>query len=98
MVGTLEKLKRALVVLIVSLARTYKCTVHVTRESSDEEVRSAYRKLSRHVHPDRPGGSTEDQKRLNGAQKTRRASSRFARGLFNVCKEVKAKRGAASRG
>ena len=33
----MEKLKRALVVLIVSLARTYKCTVHVTRESSDEE-------------------------------------------------------------
>ena len=32
------------------------------------------------------------------AKKTQRAASRFTLGLFNVCKEVKAKRGAASRG
>ena len=32
------------------------------------------------------------------SQKAHRAASKFARGLLNVCKEVKAKRGAASRG
>ena len=61
MVGTLEKLKRALVALIVSLARAYNCGVQINRTSSDEEVRSAYRRLSRCVHPDRPGGNTDDQ-------------------------------------
>ena len=67
MVGTLEKLKRALVALIVSLARAYNCGVQINRTSSDEEVRSAYRRLSRCVHPDRPGGNTDDQTRLNQA-------------------------------
>ena len=32
------------------------------------------------------------------AQKTQSAASRFAHGLFKVCKEVKSKKGAASRG
>ena len=65
MVGALEKLRRALVSLVLSLARAYNCTVHVTRESTDKEVESAYRQLSRHVHPDKRGGSTRDQTRLN---------------------------------
>ena len=67
MVRALDKLRSALVTLIISMARAYKCGVQINRESSDEEVRSAYRRLSRHVHPDRPGGSTDDQTRLNQA-------------------------------
>ena len=90
--GALDKLKRALVALIVSMARAYNCGVDIKRESSDEEVRSAYRRLSRHVHPDRAGRT------VLRAQRTQHAASRFALGLFNVCKEVKAKKGAASRG
>ena len=58
MVGTLDKLKRALVSLMLSLAQAYNSTVHVTRESTDKEVESAYRQLSRHVHPDKRRRST----------------------------------------
>ena len=36
------------------------------RESSDQEVKAAYRKLSKKAHPDK-GGREADQKRLNGA-------------------------------
>ena len=72
MVGALEKLKRALVALTMSLARAYNCPVEISRRSPDADVRSAYRRLSRHVHPDRPGGNADDRKRLNEAHERHR--------------------------
>ena len=50
MVGTLDKLKRALVSLMLSLAQAYNTTVHVIRESTDKEVESAYRHHHRRSH------------------------------------------------
>ena len=38
----------------------------MTWDSADTAVRSAYRKVSRKVHPDH-GGKTEDQQKLNDA-------------------------------
>ena len=75
MVSSADLAKRALVTLIKLLATAYRCVLDVTRDSSDQEVTSAYRKLSKKVHPDK-GGLEADQKRLNNA-------SRFAR-LFVV--------------
>ena len=66
MVSALDRAKRALVVVLRSLASTYRCSVNVTRDSSDAEVRKAYRAISRRTHPDR-GGSTADQQKLNDA-------------------------------
>ena len=66
MVSAIDKAKRALVVIIRSLALAYNCCVNVTRDSRDAEVAKAYRKLSLKVHPDR-GGSVQDQARLNAA-------------------------------
>ena len=66
MVSATDKYKRALVMLIRSLAVLYGCCVTVTRDSLDADLRKAYRTVSKKVHPDR-GGDTEDQKRLNVA-------------------------------
>ena len=66
MVSALDRAKRALVVVLRSLASAYRCSVNATRDSSDAEVRKAYRAISRRTHPDR-GGSTADQQKLNDA-------------------------------
>ena len=80
MVGATEKLKRALVSLILSLARAYGCAVVVDRECSESEVGRGYRQLSRYVHPDKCGGCAQDQKRLNEAHDAWRQSRKKAPG------------------
>jgi len=62
-VSLLQQTKRALVVLLVALARTYKVALKVNRDSPDSEVRTGCRKLLRKVHPDK-GGSKEDTQKL----------------------------------
>ena len=66
MVSTVDTCKRLLVNVIRTLAGVYGCCVTVTRESSDADVKKAFRKLSKKTHPDH-GGSTADQQRLNSA-------------------------------
>ena len=66
MVSAVDRAKRALVTLLRLLATAYGCVADVTRDSSDLEIKSAYRKLSRKVHPDK-GGLVADQTRLNCA-------------------------------
>ena len=58
--------KRALITLIKFLAGVYSITVVAKRDSPDEEVRKAYRTLSRRVHPDK-GGQKGEQEQLNAA-------------------------------
>ena len=45
MVSALDRAKRAFVVVLLSLANTYRCSVNVTRESSDADIRKAYRAM-----------------------------------------------------
>ena len=59
--------KRALVVLLRALAITYGLQLDVTRDSSDDVVTKAFRKLAVKVHPDK-GGSTQDSQRLLAAR------------------------------
>ena len=66
MVSNVDLAKRALVTLLNSLAALYNLVLGVTRESSDADVRGAYKKLSRKCHPDR-GGNGEHQKAVNAA-------------------------------
>ena len=67
MVSAVDQAKRALVSLLKSLATTYSLVLSVTRDAPDKDVRSAYRKVSRKVHPDR-GGSAEHQTALNNPE------------------------------
>ena len=67
MVRNIDTAKRALVTLLKSLATIYLVAVGVTRESSDGDLRSAFRQVSRRAHPDR-GGSEARQKSSNAAK------------------------------
>ena len=66
MVSAVDSFKRALVAVLRALAVSYGLTFKVTRDSSNAQVRTAFRKASQKAHPDK-GGSEEDQKRLNDA-------------------------------
>ena len=55
MVSAVDRAKRALVTLLKLLATAYGCVADVTRDSTDLEIKSAYRKLSKRVHPDKGG-------------------------------------------
>ena len=59
-------LKRALVKVLQSLILTYGLQLQITRDSSDECLKRAYKRLSLKVHPDK-GGSSADQQQLNDA-------------------------------
>ena len=65
-VSAVQQAKRAFVAVINALAGRHGLEVHVSRDSPDADLRSAYRQLSLRVHPDRSGNG-EDQKRLNAA-------------------------------
>ena len=67
MVSNVDTTKRALVTLLKSLASIYLVVVGITRESSDVQLRSAFRKVSRRAHPDH-GGTEAHQKALNAAR------------------------------
>ena len=53
--------KRAFIKLIIALAATYTVAVVLNQGSSDSEILSAFRRLVKRVHPDKPGGSTEQK-------------------------------------
>ena len=76
----MDQAKRALVALLRTLAAAYACAVRVTRDSADAEIRTAYRAVSRKVHPDRPTGCAADQKRLNAAHEKWQALLKSAPG------------------
>lgn len=59
--------KRALVLLLRSLAAAYGVPIAVTRESADSDVLRACRKVVVKLHPDK-GGSLADAQRLNAAK------------------------------
>ena len=63
-------LKRDLVTLLNLLAVLNDLVLGVTRDSTDTEVRGAYKKLSRTCRPDRRGGSNEHRKALNLAHES----------------------------
>ena len=67
MVSAIDKAKRVLVTLLKSLAGIYAVVLGLTRDSTEVEVKAAYRKVSRRAHPDR-GGTSEHQKALNAAR------------------------------
>jgi len=67
MVSASDRAKRVLVSLLRTLAATYGVVLQLSRDSSDVDVRSAFKKVSRKAHPDQ-GGSVADQTALNTAR------------------------------
>ena len=63
MVSAIDRAKRSFVALLKTLAATYGLTLVLNRDSADADVRSAFKKVSRKVHPDQ-GGSGADQTRM----------------------------------
>ena len=62
-----ETRKRALVSLLRSLGQAYGCHVSISRSSTDQEVRRAFRAVALKVHPDKPGGSNAEFQKLSAA-------------------------------
>ena len=60
---------RALVAVLVLLARRYKLVLEVNRDSSVEQLTKAYRKVVLRAHPDK-GGTKEDAQTLQAAKET----------------------------
>ena len=84
MVSALDKAKRALVSLLKKLAAKYGCAVEVDRD----------------LRMKRPAlGKTAFKVRVRAVLRTKKTqlkAAQFARNMLKVCKEVKAKKGAAS--
>ena len=58
---------RTFVRILLLLAKTYDLALAVNRESTAEELRKAYRKLSLKTHPDK-GGKKQDQQKQQKAK------------------------------
>ena len=67
MVSNIDAGKRAFVTLLKSLAGIYLLVLGLTRESTDAQVRSAYKKVSRKTDPGN-GGTDEHHRALNAAR------------------------------
>ena len=79
MASNIDTAKRALVTLIKAIAVIYGLAAGLTRESTDVQVRSAFKKVSRKAHPDQ-GGTTEHMTGLNTARDTWEEALRSSKG------------------
>jgi curved DNA-binding protein CbpA len=82
--------KRALITVMLALAAAYGILLACVRDSPDDEVLRAYRKLLLRVHPDK-GGTTADQQRLQGAKEAWDAARRRRPGRPKAKAKAKAK-------
>ena len=69
MVSNIDTAKRAFVTRLKSIAVIYGLVAGLTRESTDVQVRAAYKKVSRKAHPDK-GGAEEHIKAMSAARDT----------------------------
>ena len=53
--STLFRLKRALVSVLLSLASAYCIITEINRDSEDDAILGAYRRVAKKVHPDKGG-------------------------------------------
>ena len=61
------RFKRALVSMLLQLAHAYGLTLSLNRDSSDDVMKTCFKKVMLRVHPDKPGGSEAKAKGLNDA-------------------------------
>ena len=66
--SALQVSKRALLATMRAVAVTFGVVLTCNRDSPDRDVLTNFRKLALRAHPHKPGGSAEQQKRLNEAR------------------------------
>ena len=66
-VSPLQAAKRALVTLLLALAAAYNIAIAINRESEDEAIKKAFRRVILKAHPDK-GGTASDFRSLNDAR------------------------------
>eukprot|EP00438_Fugacium_kawagutii_P013006 Skav209217 [mRNA] locus=scaffold603:13551:14422:+ [translate_table: standard] len=66
-VSAVQAAKRALVTLLLTLAKLYAVSLTITRDADNDLVEAAFRKVVKRTHPDK-GGKLEDQQRLQAAR------------------------------
>ena len=66
-VSPLQAAKRLLVSVLVALARQYNVAIAANRDSPDNVVEKAFKKVALRAHPDK-GGSNEDFQKLQAAR------------------------------
>ena len=94
MVSVVDQAKRALVVLIRSLALAYKFPIDVKRESPDKDASTAYRS---HKKPALDKASYRRRVReVLRTRKAQQAAKNIAKGFKKVCKLVVQEKGAHS--
>ena len=85
-IGLASVFKRALVKLLLTLAREFALTLSVSRDAPDEQVKKALWKVIVRIRPDKPGGPVGRTKTLNDAwsnwQGAQRAPGRPLRHLL----------------
>ena len=62
-----QRAKRAFVRVLIGLASSYSVVVGVNRDSDDDTIHMAYRRVVRRVHPDK-GGAVADAQQLQAAK------------------------------
>ena len=62
-----QRAKRAFVRVLIGLASSYSVVVGVNRDSDDDTIHMAYRRVVRRVHPDK-GGAVADAQQLHAAK------------------------------
>ena len=64
MVSSVDRAKRALVSLLLHVAKLARDVLDIIRDSADDDIQKSFKKVSRKAHPDH-GGSGEHQQTLN---------------------------------
>ena len=96
-VGPVQAAKKAFVRVLLHLASVYGVAANVNRESPDDDLMKAFRKVAFRCHPDK-GGIAAHTKNLNVARDAWKEAQNLAGSLRKVCREVIDKEGAARRG
>ena len=65
--SSLQAARRSFVKLLLALAAVYNLTLTINRDSTDEVLTQAFRKVAKKVHPDK-GGDEKDSKNLHQAR------------------------------
>ena len=89
MPSALTGFKRALVSLLLEVARVYGSVLGLTRESPDDVVVRSHQKLFLEVHPDKPGGSVEHARRINDAWDAWNDARKKSRNIGAILREVR---------
>ena len=71
--------RRALVKVLLALAALYALSLNLSRESTDEQVTKAYKRVALKVHPDK-GGTVEHAQQLNLAKEAWEKAKKKAKG------------------